>query len=90
MPLGLHALGIGAGADRAVIDAVAAGAERGFATLWSGSSEPQTGRRRVQPVRGARRRPQRPRGDGGAARTSTMQEPRQIGCRSWPNTGFRR
>jgi probable F420-dependent oxidoreductase len=37
MQLGLHALGIGAGADRAVIDAVAAGAERGgFATLWSG------------------------------------------------------
>ncbi|MFI5507573.1 LLM class F420-dependent oxidoreductase [Mycobacterium sp. NPDC051804] len=37
MQLGLHALGIGAGADRAVIDAVASGAERaGFATLWSG------------------------------------------------------
>lgn len=37
MQLGLHALGIGAGADRAVIDAVAVGAERaGFATLWSG------------------------------------------------------
>jgi probable F420-dependent oxidoreductase len=37
MRLGLHALGIGAGADRAVIDAVAAAAERcGFATLWSG------------------------------------------------------
>lgn len=37
MQLGLHALGIGAGADRAVIDAVAAGAERGgFASLWSG------------------------------------------------------
>jgi probable F420-dependent oxidoreductase len=37
MDLGLHALGIGAGADRAVIDAVATGAERaGFATLWSG------------------------------------------------------
>ena len=37
MDLGLHALGIGAGADRAVIDAVAAGAQRaGFATLWSG------------------------------------------------------
>ena len=37
MRLGLHALGIGSGADRAVIDAVAAAAERaGFATLWSG------------------------------------------------------
>jgi probable F420-dependent oxidoreductase len=37
MRLGLHALGIGAGADRAVIDAVAPAAERcGFATLWSG------------------------------------------------------
>jgi len=37
MRLGLHALGIGAGADRAVIDAVAVGAEKcGFATLWSG------------------------------------------------------
>jgi probable F420-dependent oxidoreductase len=37
MRLGLHALGIGAGADRAVIDAVASAAERsGFATLWSG------------------------------------------------------
>src|SRR5262249_20613295 len=37
MRLGLHALGIGAGATRAVIDAVAAAAERsGFATLWSG------------------------------------------------------
>jgi probable F420-dependent oxidoreductase len=37
MRLGLHALGIGAGADRAVIDAVAAAADRaGFATLWSG------------------------------------------------------
>lgn len=37
MRLGLHALGIGAGADRAVIDAVAVGAESaGFATLWSG------------------------------------------------------
>ena len=37
MRLGLHALGIGAGANRAVIDAVAAGAQRcGFATLWSG------------------------------------------------------
>jgi len=35
--LGLHALGIGAGAQRAVIDAVAAAAEQhGFATLWSG------------------------------------------------------
>jgi probable F420-dependent oxidoreductase len=35
--LGLHALGIGAGADRAVIDSVAVAAERGgFATLWSG------------------------------------------------------
>src|SRR5882757_8452415 len=37
MRLGLHALGIGAGATRAVIDAVAAAAERrNFATLWSG------------------------------------------------------
>src|ERR1700755_2421722 len=37
MQLGLHALGIGYGADRAVIDAVAKAAERaGFATLWSG------------------------------------------------------
>jgi probable F420-dependent oxidoreductase len=37
MRFGLHALGIGAGADRAVIDAVAAAADRaGFATLWSG------------------------------------------------------
>jgi probable F420-dependent oxidoreductase len=37
MRLGLHALGIGAGANRAVIDAVAPAAERaGFATLWSG------------------------------------------------------
>ena len=35
--LGLHALGIGAGAQRAVIDAVAVAAEEhGFATLWSG------------------------------------------------------
>ncbi len=37
MRIGLHALGIGAGAQRAVIDAVAPAAERcGFATLWSG------------------------------------------------------
>ncbi|MDT5387242.1 MAG: hypothetical protein QOE04_883 [Mycobacterium sp.] len=37
MKLGLHALGIGAGADRAVIAEVSAAAERcGFATLWSG------------------------------------------------------
>jgi probable F420-dependent oxidoreductase len=37
MRLGLHALGIGPGARRDVIDAVAAGAERaGFATLWAG------------------------------------------------------
>ena len=37
MRLGLHALGIGAGADRAVIDAVATGADKcGFATLWAG------------------------------------------------------
>jgi probable F420-dependent oxidoreductase len=37
MRLGLHALGIGSGANRAVIDAVSAAAERaGFATLWSG------------------------------------------------------
>jgi probable F420-dependent oxidoreductase len=33
----LHALGIGTGSDRTVIDAVAAAAERaGFATLWAG------------------------------------------------------
>jgi probable F420-dependent oxidoreductase len=37
MRFGLHALGIGAGADRLVIDAVAAAADRcGFATLWFG------------------------------------------------------
>src|ERR671932_66766 len=37
MRLGLHALGIGAGARRTVIDSVAAAAEdHGFATLWSG------------------------------------------------------
>lgn len=37
MRVGLHALGIGAGAKRPVIDAVAAAAERcGFATLWFG------------------------------------------------------
>lgn len=37
MRLGLHALGIGAGANREVIDAVAAAAQScGFATLWSG------------------------------------------------------
>ena len=37
MRLGLHALGIGVGARRAVIDAVAVAAEaRGFSTLWSG------------------------------------------------------
>ncbi len=37
MRLGLHALGIGAGARRAVIDAVAVGAEAaGFSTLWAG------------------------------------------------------
>ncbi|WP_051053572.1 LLM class F420-dependent oxidoreductase [Mycolicibacterium chubuense] len=37
MSVGLHALGIGAGASRTVIDAVAAAAERsGFATLWVG------------------------------------------------------
>ena len=37
MRLGLHALGIGNGADRAVIDAVASGADGcGFATLWAG------------------------------------------------------
>jgi probable F420-dependent oxidoreductase len=37
MRLGLHALGIGSGATRAVIDVVAAAAERcGFATLWAG------------------------------------------------------
>lgn len=37
MRLGLHALGIGAGADRRVIDAVAVAAENaGFATLWAG------------------------------------------------------
>ncbi len=37
MRLGLHALGIGAGAQRPVIDAVATAAEAaGFATLWAG------------------------------------------------------
>ena len=37
MRLGLHALGIGTGAERPVIDAVASAAEAsGFATLWSG------------------------------------------------------
>lgn len=37
MQLGLHALGIGSGADRTVIDAVASAAEdHGFATLWAG------------------------------------------------------
>jgi probable F420-dependent oxidoreductase len=37
MRVGLHALGIGSGATRTVIDAVAAAAEQlGFATLWSG------------------------------------------------------
>ncbi len=37
MRLGLHALGIGSGARRDVIDAVARGAEAaGFTTLWSG------------------------------------------------------
>lgn len=37
MRLGLHALGIGVGARRAVIDAVARAAETaGFATLWAG------------------------------------------------------
>jgi probable F420-dependent oxidoreductase len=37
MRLGLHALGIGAGAERTVIDAVAVAAEaHGFATLWAG------------------------------------------------------
>ncbi len=37
MRLGLHALGIGAGAHRDVLDAVARAAETsGFATLWSG------------------------------------------------------
>jgi probable F420-dependent oxidoreductase len=37
MRLGLHAIGIGTGARREVIDAVAAAADRcGFATLWAG------------------------------------------------------
>jgi hypothetical protein len=37
MRIGLHALGIGAGAQRAVIDAVATTAEHhGFSTLWAG------------------------------------------------------
>ncbi|MFA5708404.1 TIGR03619 family F420-dependent LLM class oxidoreductase [Mycolicibacterium sp.] len=37
MDVGLHALGVGTGAERTVIDAVAAAAERaGFATLWAG------------------------------------------------------
>jgi probable F420-dependent oxidoreductase len=35
--VGLHALGVGTGAERTVIDAVAAAAERaGFSTLWAG------------------------------------------------------
>ncbi len=37
MRVGLHALGIGSGAKREIIDSVAVAAERaGFATLWSG------------------------------------------------------
>src|SRR6201998_4460894 len=37
MRVGVHSLGIGAGADRAVIDAVASAADScGFATLWAG------------------------------------------------------
>jgi probable F420-dependent oxidoreductase len=37
MRLGLHAIGVGTGARRSVIDAVAVAAEeRGFATLWAG------------------------------------------------------
>ena len=37
--LGLHALGIGAGAERPVIEAVASAAEEhGFATLWAGDT----------------------------------------------------
>ncbi len=37
LKLGLHALGIGAGARREIIDAVATAAERsGFSTLWAG------------------------------------------------------
>jgi probable F420-dependent oxidoreductase len=37
MRLGLHALGVGAGADRRVLDAVAVAAQQcGFATLWAG------------------------------------------------------
>ena len=37
MQVGLHALGIGSGADRTVIDAVASAADDGgFATLWAG------------------------------------------------------
>lgn len=37
MRVGLHALGIGSGSERAVIEAVARAAEQhGFATLWSG------------------------------------------------------
>jgi alkanesulfonate monooxygenase SsuD/methylene tetrahydromethanopterin reductase-like flavin-dependent oxidoreductase (luciferase family) len=37
MQVGLHSLGIGAGARREVIDAVAVAAEgSGFSTLWSG------------------------------------------------------
>ena len=37
MQVGLHALGVGAGAQREVLDAVAAAAEScGFATLWAG------------------------------------------------------
>src|SRR5262245_50261302 len=37
LKIGLHALGIGSGARRPVIDAVATAAERcGFSTLWCG------------------------------------------------------
>lgn len=37
MQISLHALGIGAGARREIIDAVAVAAERaGFTTLWCG------------------------------------------------------
>jgi len=43
--LGLHALGIGTGAERGVIDAVASAAEAaGFATLWSGEHIPMVDR----------------------------------------------
>lgn len=49
MQLGLHALGIGSGADRSVIDAVASAADdAGFATLWAGEHVVMVDRSRSQ------------------------------------------